>query len=68
MLSLLYFLIQEGRTPLWCAAIDGHSDIVQLLLKLHADIDLPDKVMLGCGCEIHIYTAHKKEGYLLQVY
>ena len=37
-------MIQKGRSPLRCAARDGHKDIVQLLLDHHANVDLPTDV------------------------
>ncbi|KAJ3070900.1 Ankyrin repeat and SOCS box protein 3 [Podochytrium sp. JEL0797] len=38
---------REGRTPLILAVIRGYSDIVHLLLKNHADINVQD--MIGCS-------------------
>ncbi|KAJ3027731.1 UNVERIFIED_CONTAM: hypothetical protein HDU68_003223 [Siphonaria sp. JEL0065] len=39
-------LNREGRTPLMLAVIRGYSDIVHLLLKNHADVNVQD--MIGC--------------------
>ena len=33
--------LQEGKPPLWFAALDGRSDIALLLLQYHAEVDLP---------------------------
>ena len=37
-------MIQTAVSPLWCAAHDGRTDIVQLLLDHHANVDLPTDV------------------------
>ena len=38
--------VQDGRTALYYAARKGHNEVVSLLVEAHADINLPQKVML----------------------
>ena len=39
-----HFVPQDGRTALMRASIKGHTDVVQLLLSIGAQVDLKDKV------------------------
>jgi len=41
--------MQNGATALMCAAVRGHREIVQELLKRGADADAKAKVMQGDG-------------------
>ncbi len=34
--------MQEGKTPLWQAASNGHTDVVRLLAEKGADVDRAD--------------------------
>ena len=38
--------LQDGLTALYYAARNGHNDVVSLLVDAHADVNLPQKVML----------------------
>ena len=38
--------MQDGRTPLCCAASHGHTEVMEVLLQAEADVDSPDKVLL----------------------
>ena len=38
--------LQDGMTALYYAAWSGHNDVVSLLVDAHADVNLPQKVML----------------------
>ena len=38
------FLTQGGRTPLMVASFHGHGDIVRMLIKAKAQIDMHDEV------------------------
>ena len=46
--SLLYW--QNGQTSLFNASMKGHDQVVSLLLKNEADVNLPDKVRWCCMC------------------
>ena len=38
------FTLQEGGSPLYVASREGHCDVVDILLKNGANVDLADKV------------------------
>ena len=38
------FIIQNGRTALTAAAQEGHEQVVKVLLKAEAKLDVQDKV------------------------
>ena len=44
MTVITVFSPQDGRTALMQASIKGHTDVVQLLLSIGAQVDLKDKV------------------------
>ena len=37
-------MLQKGESPLWKASYEGHTEIVLLLLRHHAEVDLPNDV------------------------
>ena len=40
----VFFVFQDGRTSLYCAAWKSHNDIVHLLIEAKADLNLQKKV------------------------
>ena len=44
-LMLPTFTLQDGWTPLMYASLNNHPDVVDLLLKHHADINVQNKVI-----------------------
>ncbi len=36
--------MQDGRTPLWAAASQGHLEVVQLLVEEGAEVDRADNL------------------------
>lgn len=55
--------IQDGTTAVSYAAQYGHSDIVSLLIKAKADINLPDKVIFSFiqGIHMHFHLCQYRE-------
>lgn len=51
---LLLYVIQFQTTPLHCAANNGHTDIVALLIANGADVNMKDKVSCLCNEYTHI--------------
>ena len=63
--------MQNGATALKFAAEYGHSEIVSVLVKAHAKVNLPNKVIhlsydntellsssSTCGCRSHDWRSH----------
>ena len=49
---------QCGCVPLEIAAHNGHTETVQRLLELGANIDQQDKVIMNSLCYLLIFTTH----------
>ena len=43
---------QDGDTPLFTAAHQGHLEVVQVLVQAHANKDAPNKVSQGSGGDV----------------
>ena len=41
---MLFIILQEGMTGLCCAAREGHTEVVELLLTQGAYVNVQDKV------------------------
>ena len=47
----MFSCFQEGRTAIHYAALNGHQDVVKVLVADGCDIDCKDKVSIIClGC------------------
>ena len=47
---MIFFIVNRIKTtPLHCAAMRGHSSVVEILIRSHADINAGDKVS-QCTC------------------
>jgi hypothetical protein len=49
--------MQDGKTPLWSAASNGHLEVVRLLVEKGVEFDRADNVrrMSGGGRVIYVY-------------
>ena len=43
-MTLILYLIKDGKTPLYIACYNGHDKVVQVLLDHGVKVDVPDKV------------------------
>ena len=46
LIFFIFLNVKDGATPLFMAAWKGHEQVVQILLKKGANVDLADKVIL----------------------
>ena len=46
ILSLYLIVLKDGRTPIYYAAMNGHTEIVEVLIQAKANINLQHKVTL----------------------
>ena len=44
LVLIMYYILQSGRTPLHVAAVKNNKEIVEILIRAHADIDVADRV------------------------
>ena len=58
------YILLVNRTPLMAACIDGHEDIVELLLENNADVSLVDKDGLTA---YQLAESYKNPGYLFHL-
>ena len=54
LLLPMYVLLQNGRTPLMTASFEGHVDIVRILIKAKAQVNIQDEVC----CYYHTHVHH----------
>ena len=59
-ITYIYFTVQDGFSPLYVASQNGHTDVVDLLLKAGADIHQMAKVLPlymppTCTCEAVLF-------------
>ena len=43
-MTLILYLVKDGKTPLYIACYRGHDKVVQVLLEHGVKVDVPDKV------------------------
>ena len=43
-MTLILYLVKDGKTPLHIACCYGHDKVVQVLLEHGVKVDVPDKV------------------------
>ena len=46
IVSALNFVVQNGYTPLHCASVNGHTNVVKLLADHKARVDIPTSVSI----------------------
>ena len=59
--SLCMFSYQNGATPLFIASLQGHAEVVTLLVSRGADLNLATKVSTRIGC---VYTEIRMNMYI----
>ena len=77
-MTLILYLIQYGRTPLYKASSNGHDKVVKALLDHGVQVDIPDKVsdhiMYSCNTtEVNklLLISHvisKNDAYILSLF
>ena len=60
-MTLILYLIQYGKTPLYKACSNGHDKVVQVLLDHGVQVDVPDMVR-NISC-IHVKLCNATEVY-----
>lgn len=55
---IIVFAIQNGISPLYVASQEGHTDIVDLLLKAGADTHQAEMVLHATCIYIHVVHTH----------
>ena len=43
-MTLILYLVKDGKTPLYIACDRGHDKVVQVFLDHGVEVDVPDKV------------------------
>ena len=43
-MTLILYLVKDGKTPLYIACYRGHDKVVQVLLEHGVEMDVPDEV------------------------
>lgn len=66
-ISLASFSHQQyGQTPVYTAAEEGHSDIVQMLIQANADINHPNEVRNFVYLCVGIWGKSTREALLVE--
>ena len=43
-MTIILYVVKDGKTPLYIACYKGHDKVVQVLLDHGVEVDVPDKV------------------------
>ena len=62
--TILSFTVQDGASPLYVASHNGHTDIVDLLLKTGADVHQTNKVLPLYTCRFWPTSQLRWRGYI----
>ena len=56
-MTIILYVVKDGKTPLYIACYNGHDKVVQVLLDHGVQVDVPDKVSdISC---IHVKLCNK---------
>ena len=55
-MTIILYVVKDGKTPLYIACYNGHDKVVQVLLDHGVEVDVLDKVS-----EIHVKICRTKE-------
>ena len=61
--SDIFYLPQDGATPLFIASQNGHSDVVNILIRSGAGVDVPENVS---NCKLVWYFFCSEHELLIQ--